>query len=288
MVSPPTGPSRARQDPPEIAALRRLRGEQPELAAAVDMQIDIVALQRRAQARITTPWVDHDSAWLDERVRQGEPLLHFEDIAFSWLELRLLFRQLTDVLRRFDLIDAPDHAALQTLARASHPATDEVRHWFDLRARRLAPPAPRAAEHGDTFDQVLELSARPFVERASGLVRARADISQWVHPYCPFCGGDPEMAAVAASGRRNLHCGRCTGCWPFDAESCPFCLNREPRLQVSYASNDGMYRILACNACRRYLKALDGRRSDRQLMLAVDTIATLPLDAAAMRQGYAG
>ena len=286
-ISPP-GPSRERQDPPEIAALRRLKGEQPDLAAAVDMQIEIVMLQRRAQARLTTPWIDHDAGWLDEQVRQGEPLLRFDDIAFSWLELRVLFRQLTDVLRRFDLVDPSAHAALQTLARASHPTTDEVRYWFDLRARRIAPPEPRAAAHGETFDQVLELSTRPFVERASGLVRARADVSLWDRPYCPFCGGDPEMATVAGDGQRSLHCGRCTGSWVFDARTCPFCDNRDPHQQVSYESPDGRYRLLACNVCRRYLKALDGRRAERGLMLSVDTIATLPLDAAAITQGYLG
>jgi hypothetical protein len=252
------------------------------------MQIEVVTLQRRAQARLTTPWIDHDPAWLETRVRQGEPLLRFDDIAFSWLELRVLFRQLTDVLRRFDLLDAADHAALQTLARASHPTTDELRYWFDQHARRLEPPPPTPSAHGESFDQVLELSTRPFVERASGLVRARADVSRWDRAYCPFCGGDPEMASIAADGQRSLHCGRCTGAWGFDARVCPFCENRERRHQVSYGSADGRYRILACNACRRYLKAIDDRRAERHLMLAVDTIATLPLDAAAMRQGYEG
>ena len=96
------------------------------------------------------------------------------------------------------------------------------------------------------------------------------------------------MASVAADGQRFLHCGRCTGSWVFDAQTCPFCDNHEPRHQVSYSSADEKYRILACNSCRRYLKALDGRRAERHLMLAVDTIATLPLDAAAMTQGYVG
>jgi hypothetical protein len=47
-----------------------------------------------------------------------------------------------------------------------------------------------------------------------------------------------------------------------------------------------MYRIAACDVCTRYLKAHDGRRASRPLMLPVDTVATLPLDAAAMQKGY--
>jgi len=40
--------------------------------------------------------------------------------------------------------------------------------------------------------------------------------------------------------------------------------------------------------CRRYLKAYDARRASRPVMPVVDTIATLPLDAAAMQRGYTG
>jgi hypothetical protein len=40
--------------------------------------------------------------------------------------------------------------------------------------------------------------------------------------------------------------------------------------------------------CRRYLKAYDGRNASRPVMLSVDSIATLPLDAAAIQRGYVG
>ena len=54
-----------------------------------------------------------------------------------------------------------------------------------------------------------------------------------------------------------------------------------------YLSGEG-YRVSACDVCRKYLKAYDGRNASRPVMVAVDTIATLPLDAAAMQRGYVG
>jgi hypothetical protein len=36
----------------------------------------------------------------------------------------------------------------------------------------------------------------------------------------------------------------------------------------------------------RYIKAYDARRAGRPVMPMVDSIATLPLDAAAMQRGY--
>jgi hypothetical protein len=38
--------------------------------------------------------------------------------------------------------------------------------------------------------------------------------------------------------------------------------------------------------CHRYLKAFDGRDGSRPALLSVDSIATLPLDAAAIQRGY--
>jgi len=38
--------------------------------------------------------------------------------------------------------------------------------------------------------------------------------------------------------------------------------------------------------CLRYIKAYDARRAGRPLMVAVDSVATLPLDAAAIQRGY--
>ena len=43
---------------------------------------------------------------------------------------------------------------------------------------------------------------------------------------------------------------------------------------------------MACQTCRRYLKTLDGRKAGRQVIPALDAIATLPLDAVVMQRGF--
>ena len=59
-------------------------------------------------------------------------------------------------------------------------------------------------------------------------------------------------------------------------------------LITSFATRDGRYRVAACDVCRRYIKAYDARHANRPVMVSVDSIATLPLDAAAMQRGYVG
>ena len=114
----------------------------------------------------------------------------------------------------------------------------------------------------------------------------RIDLSNWMRSYCPFCGGDPELGLMTAAGDRRLICGRCAGTWPFDALACPFCDSRDPGRTTSFASRDGRYRFTGCDVCHRYLKAYEARGADRPVMLDVDSIASLPLDAAAIQHGY--
>jgi hypothetical protein len=285
-VSVPTRPSHVRQDPPEIAALRRVKAAQPELGAAVDMQIDLVTLQRRLHQRLSTPWIAVDLEEIAGRLHAGTPVLRFADIGFDWTEVRLLFRQIADVLLRYDTLESGDHGSLMSLVRASHPDAHDVEPWYTARAGRQSGLADVASPHGDAFAQVLELATRPFIERAGDALRARIDLSGWRFSHCPLCGSDPEMASVGHDGARRLHCGGCGTGWATERDTCPYCQASHPGDFVEWASADRCYRLTACTRCRRYTKALDVRRSDRPLMLSVDTIATLPLDAAAMSRGF--
>jgi formate dehydrogenase maturation protein FdhE len=93
---------------------------------------------------------------------------------------------------------------------------------------------------------------------------------------------------VIADDVRVLTCGRCEARWPWLFVGCPWCETRDASQLVTLASPDRKYRVYGCNECHRYLKGYDARGGRRQVLPAVDTIATLPLDAAAMQRGFAG
>ena len=282
----PARPRPERADSPEFAAFRRLKVDQPELASAVDMQVEIVVMQRRVQARLSTPWLEFDAAWLVRQLADGKPIVRVDEIPFDWGELRVLFRQVADILHRYDLLESGDAATLQQLIRSGRPAPEDVAEWYASSANRDAKGGRPASPLPETAGQVLTLSARPFLARTVETLHQRVDLTPWTRPYCPFCGGDPELALLTPSGERRLACARCTGVWPFAKDACPHCDNRLPGYQTSFASPDGRYRLMACDACMRYVKAYDARGADRPFMLDVDTIATLPLDAAAIQRGY--
>ncbi len=293
-------PRPVRGESREVVELKQIRTDHPEIASAVDLQLALVDLQRRVQGRVPVPWIETDPDWLRRQHALGRPLLRFKDIPLDWTDVRLMFRQTADILRRFDAIEAGDYAGIQAISRSGHTLEPLVIRWYEQAALRgdhdpsqpptadTPPPPADTGVSAEMLDQVLLLAMRPFLERCAEVVQQRTDFSTWSRPYCPLCGGDPELALITPSAERHLICSRCAGRWRFDPLACPFCGNADRSRITSFASRDGRYRIYACDACLRYLKAYDARRATRPVMVTVDTIATLPLDAAAMQRGYKG
>jgi FdhE protein len=283
-------PRPVRAEPREIAELRQLKTAQPELASAVDMQVALVDVQRRVQARVPLPWIQPDPAWVAAQQLAGRPIVRFGDIPLEWTDLRLTLRQTADILHRFESLDAAEHQQILTLGRHGDQLQPIVTQWYVATSGVDPAASPRRALDGapPSLDQVLVLSIRPFLARCVEALMQRADLSAWRHGHCPFCGWEPDFAVITPHADRRLICGRCLGQWAFAPLTCPFCSNDDRTLITSFATRDGRYRVYACDVCRRYLKAYDARHAARPVMVSVDAIATLPLDAAAMQRGYTG
>src|SRR5262245_57570355 len=100
-------PPKPRAEPREIVELRQLKGEQPELGSAVDMQIALVEMQRRVQSRVPLPWIQAEDQWMRSQQAAGRPVVRFGDIPLAWSDFRLTLRQTADILRRFEALE-PD------------------------------------------------------------------------------------------------------------------------------------------------------------------------------------
>jgi hypothetical protein len=282
-----------RAEPREIVELRQLKTAQPELASAVDMQIALAEMQRRVQSRVPLPWIQVNPEWLGAQQAAGRPLVRFRDIPLDWSDFRLTFRQTADILQRFDALDRPDHETIVAIGRQGNALEPLVATWYEATSGVEATPDPTARQRAledapASIEHVLLLAIRPFLARCAEALSQRLDLSTWTHGHCPFCGWEPDFAVVMPSAERRLVCGRCVAQWSFAPLTCPFCANDDRTLITSFATRDGRYRVSACDVCRRYLKAYDARNAPRPLLVAVDTIATLPLDAAAMQRGYSG
>ena len=150
----------------------------------------------------------------------------------------------------------------------------------------VAPVAGNDLGDDTAIGQVIALAMRPFLSRCAEVLQQRPELANWTHSHCALCGGEPDLAVITPSAERHLICGRCSLRWKFEPLTCPYCRNGDRSRITSFATTDGKYRVYACDVCQRYLKAYDGRHATRPVMPIVDSVATLPLDAAAMQRGY--
>ena len=273
--------------------LHAIRERHPELATAVDLHLELLELQRRIQVRVPLPTtLDLSEAALKRHQADASPLLRFEDITLDLTDLRLMVRQTADVLRRFGALDDSDYAKAQAAGRDMN-LTALAGQWYRSAAeRQVAATAGAAsttaspASDGDMLQQVLALAMRPFLSRCAEVLQQRPELAIWTHPHCALCAGEPDFSVITPAAERHLICSRCALRWKFEPLTCPYCRNSNRARITSFATTDGQYRVYACDVCRRYLKAYDGRRATRPVMPMVDTVATLQLDAAAIQRGY--
>ncbi len=261
-------PRPQRAETREVVELRQLKEEQPELSQAIDLQIQLVQLQRRVQVRVPLPAMNLDAAVLETALSSGRPILTFEQVPVDWSDLR-----------------PDDYRRVEVLSRDADRLAPAIRHWYEMSRAPAAGGGQVSAEVAG-LESLLVQAMRPFLSRCAEAVMARTTFATWPHGNCPLCGGEPDFSVITPSAERLLICSRCTTRWRFNQLGCPFCLNDDRQRITSFATRDGRYRLNGCDVCQRYLKAFDGRHAPRAVMPVVDAIATLPLDAAAVQRGY--
>ena len=126
-----------RPEPRDLTELRALRTTQPELAPAIDLQIELIELLRRLRVRVPTPMAPLGVEAARARLTAGRRLLELSEISLEWADFRLVLRQAADVLRRHDSLDnrgpRPDRRGRPRVGRAGR-----ARHRLVRRDRRAA------------------------------------------------------------------------------------------------------------------------------------------------------
>ena len=89
------------------------------------------------------------------------------------------------------------------------------------------------------------------------------------------------------TGKRFLQCHLCRTEWTFKRLECPFCGSDEQAKQRFFQDeDDSVYRVDVCDECKRYLKTVDGRKSETANSLFVENLATIHLDLIAEQEGF--
>ncbi|MGA9235532.1 MAG: formate dehydrogenase accessory protein FdhE [Desulfobacterales bacterium] len=121
-------------------------------------------------------------------------------------------------------------------------------------------------------------------EQLSGYLK---DLVGWEKGYCPVCGNFPGLAVLDHDGRRRLYCSFCWTTWPAKRIFCPFCEKTGGNnLHTFYSEQEKDFRVDVCDDCKKYLKTVDTRATERIIYPPMEQIASLHLDINARQKGY--
>lgn len=246
-----------------LAALEAAGTEHPDLSPLLDFRRELLVAQRTVAA----PPLSLDAATVRARLQAGQPALVLDDLSLDQATFTALLRRVEQVVQQH----WPDRPMIGT-----DLSLNAVRAWY-------------AGEGG--LDQraasLIAEALHPFLTQVAKAVRPDLDGVEWYREYCPACGGGPDFAVLEReSGARYLLCSRCDTRWRYKRLGCPFCGNEDQCKLAYYPSEDQVYRLYVCDGCRRYLKAIDLRQTNRKLLVPLERLLTTGMDLAAREKDY--
>ncbi len=146
----------------------------------------------------------------------------------------------------------------------------------------------RAVLDSEIIAFVIFMSLSPFLTSMMKGAGEGVGFSLWRQGFCPVCG---QVAIIAKhdseDGSRVLECWLCHAQWVFPRLECPYCDNKEQKkLRFFYLQGDKSRQVHVCEECKSYLKTVDAKTMQKDVLLEVEAIATGQLDLLAEKEGY--
>jgi len=258
--------------------------EEGQLPQLIEVYRRLLIIQREARSRIDVPKLSLSDT-VQERSSQGIPLLSFHELMLDWEQVGNLVLEITDLVTE-DSPDAQNEVqALRDIACNAALLEEAVRVWYE--GSSLA--AIAAAQHVDDqlLSFVLGTTLKPFLSAYSEVLLPLIEQESWHRRYCPICGGKPDFAFLDRErGARWLLCSRCDAEWLFLRLGCPYCGNQKQTSLAYFTDDEGRYRLFVCEECQSYIKAIDMRRAQADVLLSLERVLTLDIDRQAQEAGY--
>jgi len=274
---------------PNNEVLKRLEGEgerkglPPRL---LEFYQRLFRIQSGAEKRIGVVKPELNKEIINSRLERGSPLLKFGDLVLDWSLIKDIFTEVTAAFSEFpDLFGELPKSLREPKFHPSLPKK-VARAWFERASLPATMPVDDINEYL-LLDAVIHATLRPFLVSHSKALLNLVEQERWRRRYCPICGGAPDFAFLDKErGARWLLCSRCDTEWLFQRLECPYCGNQDMDTLAYFTDDEGLYRLYVCELCHKYIKAVDLRRTESEILLLLERVLTLDMDRQAQEKGY--
>jgi FdhE protein len=263
-----------------LQALAEAGSQDERLSTYYAFHRDLLQVLNQVKAEMSVALELVDEEALQARVAQGLPLISFDQLPVE----EKSFAELVSTVAQLLLDYNPDLREQKLPESSTECYALALRRFEENQATNQG---NRGQDQPSLTQMAVDLALKPYLEWAAEQVLHYVDQEHWRQGYCPVCGGAPDFASLEAeSGARQLLCSRCSSKWLYPRVKCPFCTTTDHTKLLYYPSENGVYRLYVCQACSRYLKTIDLREVQKEVLLPVERITTAAMDAAARTEGY--
>ncbi len=216
------------------------------------------------------------------QISQGIPLLKWDALSVDWQKFQNLFQiVITPISKRLD--SAPK--GLNEISKDISLLQEMTKAWYENSSL-----LPWAKSHGieeEPLSAAIHCTIKPFLVAQAEALIGLVPQEQWRLGYCPVCGGKPDFAFLdKEKGARWLLCSRCDAEWLFQRMECPYCGNKDQEQLKYFIDEEGLYRLYICNQCKTYLKTIDLRQTEAEILLPFERVITADMDRQGQMEGY--
>ncbi|MBI4304165.1 MAG: formate dehydrogenase accessory protein FdhE [Chloroflexi bacterium] len=302
-----------------LARLEEQAKEEGPLPRSLELYYRLLQVQAEAKSRQNVPKLGLGEADIAGRIKSGVPLLAFADLHINWPQLAEVFQKVVNIVRSYSEVFGEIPESLDTLRLRERliPSSGEFERGIRP-SQKFNSPSPRQGEgdrvakepglellqemakiwykgdslpscdgvQGTLMEFIMQSALKPLLARHREAVLGLIIQDQWRCGYCPVCGGNPDFAYLDKEGARWLLCSRCDTEWLFQRLECPYCGNQHSSTLAYFTDDDGLYRLYVCDQCQHYLKAIDLRRANYEVLLPLERLLTMDIDVQARHENY--
>jgi len=243
-------------------------------------------IQSGAENRIGIVKPRLNTELIKSRLEHGSPLLKFGDLILDWLLIKDIFAEVTASFAAYPDLFGELPKSLR--GPRAHPSLPKkmVKAWFE----KAGLPATISVDNVNEYlllEAIIHATLKPFLVSHSKALLSLVDQERWRRNYCPICGGGPDFAFLDKErGSRWLLCSHCDTEWLFQRLQCPHCGTQNQDKLTYFTDDAGIYRLYVCEQCHKYIKTIDLRNADSEVLLPLERLLTLDMDRQAQEKGY--
>jgi len=268
-----------------LQRLGEWRQRDGSLPQYIELYNRLLEIQFEVKSRISVSEAELSEETIFSQLREGLPLLKFDDLPLDWTLVQNQFRRVIDILAEYITEEMGDAKKIRDLATDVTLLPQVASDWYQ--GSPLLSIAAGQSINEELLLIAIQSTLRPFLiahsEELCGLVKQ----DLWRLRKCPICGGKPDFAFLDKDhGARWLLCSRCDAQWLFQRLECPYCGIQNKDDLAFFTDDRELYRLYTCEKCNTYIKAIDLRKADTEVLLPLERVMTVDLDRQAEEKGY--